>query len=249
MEEPEAKSFLDHLEDLRWTIIKGAGTLLIGVVLCFVITPQLLTILEWPLKRAGQDPKQFLHVLGVMDPLSMQMEISLAGGFILALPFILYFLGQFLLPALTAREKRLILPVFAAGTLLFVGGVAFCFFVVLPQTINFFLWYNGSLNLVTEWTIQNYVDFVVQMIVAFGLSFETPLVIITLNYFGIVRSYTLSHYRRHAILVIVVLACCITPATDPISIGMIAGPMYLLYESTIWITKWMERKEEEEVLE
>ena len=215
MKELEAKTFLDHLEDLRWTLIKSIGTLMVGVVIGFIFTKILLVWMEWPLRIIGQDPKNFLHALGIMDVLSMRMELSLAAGFLLALPFMLFFVGQFLLPALTDKEKRLLIPVFAVGALLFLAGTLFSFFLVIPQTLSFFLWQNQDLNILTEWTILSYVDFVVSMLVAFGLAFETPLVLVALNHFGIVRSGTLSSYRRHAIMIIVVLACCITPATDP----------------------------------
>src|SRR5277367_40162 len=120
------KAFLAHLEDLRWTIIRCVGALAVGVIVCAFSAKYILQALYVPYRAAGRDPKDLFN-LGVVDPFSIHMEISLFGGVMLALPFMLYFLGQFLLPALTPREKRLIAPVFAAGTVLFIVGVTFCY--------------------------------------------------------------------------------------------------------------------------
>jgi sec-independent protein translocase protein TatC len=238
----ESKPFLEHLEDLRVLIIKSVIALGLGMVICFVLTKPILQLLMKPLRDIGQDPKNFLRVLGVIDPFSIQIEIALCGGVILTLPFILYFTGQFVLPALTKKEKGYLLPVFAAGTVLFLVGVAFCYFVLLGQTLKFFLQYNEWLGFRSEWTIQNYIDFVVQMLVGFGLAFELPLVILILNFFGIVTHRMLREYRRHAIVCIVIAASCIMPTYDLISLLLLCTPMYVLYELCVIITWYRERK-------
>ena len=242
IEDRAEKSFLDHLEDLRWVIIKSALAFAAGAAVCFGFAQPLLQVLYLPLRRAGQDPATMLRVLGVVDPLSIQIDLALTGGLTLSLPFILYFVAQFVLPALTRREARAIVPAFAAGTLLFAGGVLFCYFLILPQTLRFFIAYNAHFGFRTEWTVQNYIDFLLQMLLAFGISFELPLVLVLLNVLGIVPSATLGRYRRHAVVILVVLACCVVPATDPFSIGMLVVPMYLLFEGTIWFTRLLERR-------
>lgn len=237
-----SKPFLEHLEDLRVVIIKSVLALGIAMAVCFALTKQILVLLEKPLVDIGQDPKQFLRVLGVIDPFSIQMELSFYCGIILALPFVLYFIGQFVLPALTKQEKKYLFPVFAMGTVLFLIGVAFCYFVLLGQTLKFFLQYNEWLGMRSEWTIQNYIDFATQMLIGFGLAFELPLVILILNFFGIVTNKMLRHYRRHAIVCIVIAASCIMPTYDLISLALLCVPMYLLFEMCVVITWFREKK-------
>ena len=244
IDDPTPKTILDHLEDLRWVLIKAAGAFAIAAGLGLVFTKQLLVFLYEPLVLDKQNPTDFLKVLSPTDPLSIQINLSLMGGLIVSLPFILWFVAQFILPALTRREARAILPAFAAGAILFAGGVAFCYFLILPQTIHWFIKYNEYFGFQTSWTASNYIDFTLQMLLAFGVSFEMPLVLLVLILLGIVKSATLANYRRHAFLGIVVLACCVVPATDPFSLGMLVLPMYLLFEATIWIGRALERRKE-----
>jgi len=237
----ETKPFLAHLEDLRWTIIRSAAALLVGVTGCAFGARFILQLLYHPYIAAGRDPKTLFN-LGVVDPFSIHMEISVLGGLIFALPFILYFVGQFLLPALTEREKRFLAPIFAAGALLFVVGVTFCYAFVLQPAIEFFLGYSSYLGFETMWTVKTLIDFEVQMLIGFGLAFEFPLVILVLNIFGLVSSQLLASKRRHAALIIFVAACCIIPSTDPFSLSLLSVPLYVLYEACIWIARLMEKR-------
>jgi len=246
--DPTPKSFLDHLEDLRWVLIKAAVAFAVCFAASLALTKPLLQLLYVPLRAAGQDPGSMLRVLGVADPLGIQIELGLMAGLLLSLPFILYFIGQFLLPALTPREARALLPSFVAGAVLFVGGVLFAYCLIVPKMIRFFIWYNHFLDFRTDWTIQNYIDFVLQMLLAFGISFEMPLLLVLLNIIGILPRDTLKKCRRHALLVCVILSTCIIPATDPISIAMLAGPLYGLFElalAVIWLLERSRRREEE----
>jgi sec-independent protein translocase protein TatC len=170
------------------------------------------------------------------------MEISLFGGIIVSLPLLLYFLGQFLLPALTAREKRFLGPVFFAGAMLFVIGVVFCYELVLKVTLQFFLGYNDYFGWDTMWTPKALIDFEVQMLAGFGIAFEMPLVILVLNLLGLVSAAQLAAKRRHAAVVIFIAACCIIPSTDLFSLSVLAVPMYLLYEVCIWIARLVEKQ-------
>ncbi|SDT98279.1 Sec-independent protein translocase TatC [Verrucomicrobium sp. GAS474] len=236
------KSFLDHVEDLRWMLIRGFAALAIGMTISLALTKPFLEILYHPLRLAGQNPGEMLRVLGVADALSIQISLALSGGVLIALPFILYFLASFLLPALTPREARALIPAFVAGALLFVGGAFFCYELILPQTLKFFYEFDAWLGFRTEWTVQSYIDFVTQMLLAFGLSFELPLVLLVLNILGIVRRATLARYRRHTAFILFILACCVVPSTDPFSLLMMAGPMYLLFEGTLVIMWFVERR-------
>ncbi len=242
MHELPAKPFLAHLEDLRWLIIKIGITLAITIILGFVFTAQILDILYEPLRKAGHDPQKILRVLGVVDPFLIQMHASFLSGIILALPFALYFLGEFILPALLPSERRLLIPIFTAGGILFLSGIAFCYFILLPQALNFFIDYSTKFGLTVEWTLEKYLDFTVNMLIAFGLCFELPLLIITLHHFEIVTHTQLRSNRRIAIFIIVLAAACITPTTDFYTLSFLAIPMISLYELCVLITWWLEKK-------
>jgi len=237
----ETKPFLAHLEDLRWTIIRCVGALVAGVAICAFTAKYILAALYRPYIAAGQDPTKLFN-FGVIDPFSIHMEISLFGGVMLSLPLLLYFVGQFLLPALTPREKRFIAPVFAAGTGLFIVGVSFCYAFVLQTTLKFFIGYSSYLGFSTMWTAKGLIDFEVQMLMGFGLAFELPLVILVLNLLGIVTAEQLAAKRRHAAFGIFIATCCIIPSTDLFSLSVLAVPMYILYEVCIFIARIVEKR-------
>jgi sec-independent protein translocase protein TatC len=239
----ETKPFLSHLEDLRWTIIRCVGALMVGVVICAFSAPQILQILFRPYAQTHQDPAKLVNI-GVVDPFSIHMEISVLGGLMLSLPAILYFAGQFLLPALTEREKKFLGPIFAVGTGLFIFGVVFCYFFVLHITLSFFEAYSKYFGFESMWTVKALVDFEVQMLLGFGLAFELPLVIFVLNLLGIVSADQLASKRRHAFLIIFVAATCINPSTDLFSLSLLAGPMYVFYEICIFIARIVEKRKQ-----
>ena len=241
----ETKPFLAHLEDLRWTIIRCVVALAVAVVVCAFSAKYILEALYQPYRAAipGKDPKDLINI-GVVDPFAIHMEVSLFGGVILALPFLLYFVGQFLLPALTPREKRFLGPIFAAGAGLFITGVIFCYFLVLETTIRFFMLYSNWLGFTTMWTAKGLIDFEVQMLGGFGLAFEMPLVILVLNIMGILSSAQLASKRRHAALTIFIISCCLVPSPDLFSLMVLTIPMYVLYEACIWISRIFEKRKE-----
>ncbi len=239
----ETKPFLAHLEDLRWTIIRCIAALGVGVIICAFTARYLLDILYRPYIQTGQDPKKLVN-FGVVDPFSIHMEISLFGGLILSLPFLLYFIGQFLLPALTPREKRFLAPIFFAGSGLFIFGVVFCYAFVIKAALQFFIGYSNYFGFESMWTAKTLIDFEVQMLIGFGLAFEFPLVILVLNVMGLVSSAQLASKRRHAAFIIFVAACCIIPSTDPFSLSLLSVPLYVLYEACIWITRMVERRKD-----
>jgi sec-independent protein translocase protein TatC len=238
----ETKPFLAHLEDLRWTIIRCAVVLGIGVVICAFTAKSILQALYWPYLKAGGDLKS-LVTRDVIDPFSIHMEVSIFGGVILSLPFLLYYIGQFLLPALTAREKRFLAPIFAAGAVLFLVGVTFCYALVLRAALQFFISYSKDyFGFSTMWTPKALIDFEVQMLLGFGIAFELPLVIFILNVMGLVSSEQLASKRRHAAFFIFIAACCIIPSTDLFSLSVLSVPMYVLYEACIWIARIVEHR-------
>lgn len=242
----ETQPFLSHLEELRRMVLQCAGALVVTTTLCFIFTKQLIDLLLQPLLGIGIQPDDFLWTKGVIDPFLIQMQTGLFGGFALALPAMLYFVAGFVLPALHAEEKRYLLPTFAAGAFLFCTGVLFCYFFLLPIALGFFLDYNAYLGLRPMWPFYDYIGFVLQMLIAFGISFELPLVLLVLNVLGIVSADWLAHYRRHAVVAIMIFAACITPGGDLLSLFLLSAPMYVLYEGTLWIIRIREKRIEAE---
>jgi len=240
------KPFLEHLEDLRWTLVKSFIAVGLSMGLCWLFLRQIIELVKHPLQVVCEKKDipidEFLFTLNVVDPLTISIETGLFAGLILSLPFVFFFIGQFVLPALRPTEKKLLLPTFAAGGLLFVAGVMFCYFLILPQALRFFIEWNEWFGWRAQWPIQSYIGFVLQMVVAFGLSFELPLVIAVLAQLGIVSREKLGHYRRHAIVALVVFAACVTPTSDPFTLGMMFGPMYLLYEISIIVAGMIEKR-------
>ena len=236
------KPFLEHLEDLRWMLIKMLVVLAITVVAAFAFAPQLLAVAIWPLERVAGDSGQFLYSLEVTGGFTLAMKLAFYAGVILACPFLLYFLAQFILPALTPREKGMLTPVFAGGVGLFLAGVALGYFVVIPAGLRFFLDFNKSLGIRSQWVVENYVSFVSHMCLAFGICFELPLVVLVLAKLGIVSAKFLREKRPYVIVLIFIVAAVITPTTDMVNQCLLAVPMCVLYEACIWIAWWMERR-------
>lgn len=240
------KPFLDHLEDLRALILKCAGAIGAGAILGVTGIGTVMEILRRPLVQAqGENAlaaPSTLLALQVTDPMTVTLQIGLGAGLLLSLPVVLYFVGEYLLPALEPREKKLLVPTFLAGALLFLSGASFCYFLVLPRALAFFQTFNRWLGLETSWTMASYTDFVLQMLVGFGLSFELPLVMILLARLGILPRATVVEHRRHAVIVLLVLAACVTPTSDPFNLALMFVPLYGLFELGLAGMGWAERK-------
>ncbi len=236
-----AKPFLEHLEDLRWVLVKSISVFAVAAVACFVLRREILNLLTAPLFRQVPRDSGFLAALGVADSFMISIKVAAFAGLIVSLPFILYFLGQFLLPALTGSEKKMILPVFTSGVLLFLVGVLVCYFYLLPVTLRFFISDSAYMGIHPQWTIQNYISFVTQFAVGMGLSFEMPVVIVTLAKLGIITHEFLKQKRRYFFVAIFFLAACITPTSDMFTMTVVAAPLIILYEICVWVAWSIER--------
>jgi sec-independent protein translocase protein TatC len=241
-----AKTFWEHLEDLRWMLIKMVAAVAIAVVGCFVFAKEIFDYIKEPLRQVVGDDKvqDFLWSREVTGGFMMGMKLAFFAGIVAACPFLLWFLGQFLLPALTRRERRMVLPVFAFGVGLFLGGCALAYFGVLPLTLQFFIAYNDYLGISSRWEVTDYASFVSMLLLAFGIAFELPLVVLALAKLGLVTSKFLRDKRPYVIVIIFIVAAVLTPP-DVVSQVMLGVPMVVLYELCIWIAWWMERRKRE----
>ena len=224
--------FLDHLEELRWRIIYSLGALVVGVGIGFLLTFKLdlIGVLQRPvLPYLRGHTLVFTHP---GDTFSAILQTSLVVGIIVALPVIGYNVWAFLSPALYRHERRVVIPVLLAATLLFLGGVALSYFLVLPLTLKFLFGLEAE-SLTPMITVSEYFGFVTSMCLAFGGVFEVPIVIVGLSALGIVSPQTLGKFRRYAVVISYDAAAIITPGDLLTTTIALAVPLYLLYEMSV----------------
>lgn len=237
-------SFWDHLEVLRGTLFRSilAITIISVVVFCFkkfvfddvVLAPTRSDF--WVYKLFNMDVKMNLVNLEISTQFFVHLKVAFQLGFILAFPFIIWEIWKFIAPALYQNEKKTISGVFIAASFLFYLGLYIGYILIVPISLNFFLGYKISDAIVNTISLNSYISLFTSCILAFGIVFEFPAVIVILNKLGIVYKDTLTKYRKHAIVVVLCIAALITPA-DPFSMMIAAAPLLLLYEASILACK------------
>src|SRR2546423_7505556 len=240
-ESETSKPFLEHLEDLRWTIVKMAITLVVAMILCFALRGLLVRVMQAPLRDIDQQ-LGVLRALGITDSIVISFHLAFYAGIVVSFPLLLFFAAEFVLPALTALEKKILFPAIAVSFALFLTGVVTCYFWLLPKTILFFFRDTESLGWTPAWTVQEYYSFVTRFTIGFGLAFELPVVVLALVRFGLITYSFMARTRPYAIVLIFVAATIITPTPDILTLIAMGLPMGLLYESCIWIAWLMERR-------
>ena len=232
--------FFDHLEELRWRIIWSLTALAVGTGIGFyaAIRFDLFSLLKRPIDPFIEGTE--LLALSVTAPFMITFQVALTLGVILAAPVIVYQIWSFLAPALTKREKRYITPALYLGAILFCGGVVMAYLYVLPMTLKFL---GGFQSPSLRWalTADFYFGFVLKLLVAFGLMFELPVVIMILTALGLVTSKFLASKRRYAIAAMAVAAALITPGDAITATVFMMGPLIALYEISILLAKMVER--------
>lgn len=305
------KPFLDHLEDLRWTIIKVLSAVLLAMIVCLVAGNRLVELLVWPLRQAqqltnstnqtavlrlgesvigkipltkvstnlwrdGQRPTAFvvtarsdgalvleaetnapasdsdpsIVLLKNYSPIGgivVALKLALFGGISLASPFVMLFIGQFVLPALRMHEKAFLYRAVGIGVGLFLIGVVFCYFVImqvtLVATVQFSQWLGFSAD---EWRAEDYIDFIIKMMLAVGISFQLPVVVLTLVKIGILDYEKLKAYRSYFIVINMVVCAVVTPSGDPFTMLLLAIPVQVLYEISVLIAwRWWKQEQRE----
>jgi sec-independent protein translocase protein TatC len=309
------KSFLEHLEDLRWMLIKSCGALFIAFVICLFIPKQLTAILTYPQHQAAQrhvalvpeDTNQVLTVqlgeltlftgeaktnhFGVIDsgtnqyvtiklepvmigtnavlsarlitnsaaqgssgprlvfvdgpggPFMFAIHMAFFAGIILASPFILYYLGEFIMPALKIREKKYFMRAFIFGTVLFIGGVSFAYFGVMPAAIKFAVLYADWMGIdVPFWPANEYASFMIKFMLGMGAGFELPVVLLALVKIGILNYQKLKAMRRYMIVGNLILGAVLTTPEVLTQVCM-AVALQILFEMAVWIAWYWERQD------
>ena len=236
------KPFLDHLEDLRWMLVRMISTVVVMMFLAFFFRGPLMRFMQEPLHAVSGEGIVTLMALGVADSMTISLTISFYAGVILAFPVLLYQFAAFIVPALTHQERRYVYPLVGACFALFMAGVVFCFRWVLPTALQFFAHDAGNLGLKPSWTVDQYFSFVTNFTLAFGLSFELPVLVLALVKLGLVKYEFLARTRAYAIVLILVAAAIIAPP-ELLTMLTMATPMYLLYEISVQIARWMSLRE------
>ncbi len=236
------KPFLDHLEDLRWVIIKMALALGIAMAIAFLFRSQLAQMMQAPLSSLDPNLVRTLVSFGVADSMTISFQLAFYAGIVIAFPFLIYFAGGFVLPALTPQERKAMLPAVLIGFGLFLAGVLFSYYFVLPPTLRFFFHDAMNMHWAPTWNVREYFSFVTQCCIGFGIAFELPVVVLVLVRLGIVSVALLRRTRAYAFLLIFLAAAFLAPVPDALSMAMMGMPMYLLYELCIVVAGFIERK-------
>jgi len=227
-------SLMEHLEELRKRIVRSAIYLGLGFVVAWIFRDRFVTFIQAPLNHIGKS-LVFTHP---MDPLNLQLQVSLVGGAILASPFILFQVWLFIAPGLYQKERRFVVPFMAATVGLFLGGASFGYFWVLPGALKILIVQFGH-NFTSMVTIEDYTSFFLSIILGLGISFEMPILIFFLAMFGIVSPRFLWKNMRYAVLAVFLVAAVICPSPDPWTMCIYAVPMLALYLLGIGVAWWV----------
>ncbi|MCW5911327.1 MAG: twin-arginine translocase subunit TatC [Cyclobacteriaceae bacterium] len=271
MAEEKEMSFLDHLEELRWHVVRSVAAIFIMMILAFIFTgyifdeiifapsdPNFITF-RW-LCRLGEATgvdglcvtkiPMKLQSRFLMGQFTMQLTSSFVIGLCVAFPYVVWELWSFVSPGLYTREKKGSRGAVFSVSFLFLLGIAFGYFILSPMTIAFLANYSISDRIANEFDITSYVATVTALVLGSGLLFQLPVVIFFLTKIGIVTPKFLRHYRKHAVVIILIVGAIITPSPDPLSQSLIAVPLYVLYEISIFISAMeLRRKEKRELAE
>ncbi|MEO8510581.1 MAG: twin-arginine translocase subunit TatC [Chloroflexota bacterium] len=228
-------TLLEHLEELRRRIIVVVVCILAAAAAGFVFSADVLDLLTAPLPDDVR-----LGYLSPAGPFAAQLKIAGFLGIGIAMPIILYNIWRFVTPGLTKRERGLVWPMIVGALVLFVVGLAIGYLLV-PYALNFLLSFGENLDLEEQLTIDEYIGFVTTMLLAFGIIFEFPIVLLALARVHILNYRFLASRRRYAVLIIVLIAIVATPGGDPISPLLLSGVMYVLFELTLFLIRLMRR--------
>jgi len=230
--------FLDHLEELRWRLLKSLISVLIGSIVTFYFIDLIIEFLIKP-TQSLTNPMD-LQVLKVQGMFMIKWGIALIGGFVLAIPVLTYQLWKFISPGLYLNERKYVGPLIFFTYLSFLVGLVFSYTVIIPFSLEFFTSV-GVDQIENNFSINYYFNFVTWLMIGSGLIFELPVLVFILSVIGLLTPSFMSHYRRHSIVIILILSAFITPP-DPVSLVLMFIPLWLLYEISIGVSWLVNRK-------
>lgn len=227
-------TFTEHLEELRWCLLKSLSAIILASMLCYFFSDAIFRFMVAPL-RQNLGTGQSLIGTGVTEAFFIEIKVALAGGVFFSSPIIFYQIWRFISPGLSGNEKRLVLPFVFCATLFFIGGALFCYHVVLPVAFQYFIEQYGTIDVTPAIRIGEYFTFFFRMILAFGVTFELPVFTFFLVRLGIWDYRFMLRSFRYAIVAIFIIAAVLTPTPDVINQSLLALPMLLLYVISIGV--------------
>lgn len=237
--------FWDHVEAFRTLLIRIITTLIAMCILSGFFFSLCAQIMNWPLIHAAQDNPEIIQGLVTTSPMgifSVFIQVCVLGGIALSLPFNLMYIAYFISPALSSKEKKVLVPVSIAALCLFSLGALFSYLFILPASLAFSIKLNTLFGFKLIWSAPHYYSMVIWMTLGIGLCFEFPLAILALISTHLVSIKKLQSIRKHVLVGILIVGAAIIPGGDPISLIILAIPMYASYEGVIWIGKKIEAK-------
>ena len=263
-------SFIDHLEELRWHLIRAVIAIMVGAIVVFIyVRPIVNNIIFAPTrsdfisskwlcnlgKSLGTDAMCFEQVKAKFIATQMTEQfissftVAFVGGFIVAFPYVFWEFWRFVRPALSEKELRKTRGVIFWVSFLFFLGVAFGYFILTPFMVNFYFSYTLSDQVTVMPTFSDYMENLIYTTVGIGVLFQMPLLVSMLARIGIVTAKFLRKYRRHAFVIILIAAAIITPSTDPFSLTIVTIPLYALFEASIVIASRINKRQDKEMNE
>jgi len=236
-----SKPFLEHLEELRGTIIRCLVAFGIAFAVAVPLAPWIFAVLTAPLVRVVDNPEQCLRSLEATGAFALAVRIGVWSALLLSAPFLFIFISGFIFPGLAQRERQAVLRSCAFSVGLFIVGALLGYFVILPLAFQVMLRMHSWLGIVAKWKAVSTVAFSIHVVVGFGLAFQMPVVILVLGKLGLVDSAMLCSKRRHMIVGLLVLAMVLTPP-DVLTQLMMALPLILLYELCVVLLRVRERR-------
>jgi sec-independent protein translocase protein TatC len=264
-------SFIDHLEQLRWHVVRAVIAVLIGAIVVFIYAKEIVNnILFAPADKSFVTYKWLCdvsHFLGLGDAVCLAgvdakfqsntmtgqfvstFSIAFIGGFVIAFPYVFWEFWKFIRPALSEKELKKTRGVIFWVSVLFFGGVLFGYYILTPFMVNFYFSYTLSDKITNIPNFSDYIENLIYTTVGIGILFQMPLLMMVLARVGILTAQFLRKYRRHAFVIIVIAAAIITPSTDPFSLIIVTIPLYLLFEASIILAARVNKKQEKKMQE
>ncbi len=232
----DAQSLFQRIDELRSRIIKCLIVITAIFIGCFALGRYIFKYLKVPLLAALPEGQKRLHFTGPLEVFMAYMKVSFLIAVVIAAPLLFYQAFQYLKPALPEANRKQVLPYFFSSIVLFVGGILFCYFLMMPTALQFLIGMGG--DLVTPIiTVDEYTSLMVFMLLGFGAVFQLPVILIIAEALGVINLEHLTKNRRVIVVIILVVAAILTPTPDPFSQLAMAVPMYLMFEAAIIIIK------------
>jgi sec-independent protein translocase protein TatC len=233
-------SLYDHLAELRSRLMRSLGAVLAIFAVGLFFSTELIEWLKEPLLAVLPGENKDIHIFNPVDAFTIKLKVALLAGLVGACPVWIHQFWRFIEPALYANERKYILPFILGSISLFVAGVTFCYLIIFPMALEFFINMGAEIGTPTI-GLKEYFNLLLLLVIGFGAVFQTPIVLILLAVLDLVSSEALAQYRRFIIVVILVVAAILTPP-DPLSQIGLAIPMYIMYEISIIIIRRIEKR-------